>query len=240
LRYRQEALDWYTAFLNLGIRADVVPVSAPLERYDLLVAPILHVVPAPLADRLRAYVDGGGHLVTTYFSGIVDENDHVWLDGYPGALRDLLGIRIEEFAPLLDDEVAELDNGTVGTLWTDQIDVTGPATEILASYKTGEQAGRPAITRHVTGQGSAAYVSTRLGAEGLTTVLAALAGRAGVSSELPRELRGKVELAVRGDHWFLINRTDELLDLSLLGATPLPLAPRAVTVLHRPEAGPGR
>ena len=47
---------------------------------------------------------GGGHLVTTYFSGVVDENDHVWLGGYPGALRDLLGIRIEEFGPLLDGE----------------------------------------------------------------------------------------------------------------------------------------
>ncbi|GAB3805930.1 hypothetical protein GCM10027605_32990 [Micromonospora zhanjiangensis] len=59
LRYRREALDWYTAFLNLGVRADVVPVTAELERYDLLVAPVLHVVPAALADRLRDYVTGG-------------------------------------------------------------------------------------------------------------------------------------------------------------------------------------
>nr|BFE72605.1 hypothetical protein GCM10020092_059060 [Actinoplanes digitatis] len=143
LRYRQEALDWYSAFLDLGVRADVVPVAADLSGYDLVVAPVLHVVPAALADRLRAYAHGGGHLVTTYFSGIVDEHDHVWLDGYPGPLRELLGIRVEEFAPLPDDERAELDNGLTGTLWTDRLTVTGADVEVLASYSDGG----PAITR---------------------------------------------------------------------------------------------
>jgi hypothetical protein len=112
LRFRQEALDWYTALLDLGMRADVVPVWASLAGYPVVIAPILHVVPAALRDRLQSYVDGGGHLITTYFSGIVDENDHVWLGGYPGALRSLLGIRIEEFAPLLDGEQVELDTGS--------------------------------------------------------------------------------------------------------------------------------
>ncbi|MFY1673053.1 beta-galactosidase [Plantactinospora sp. WMMB334] len=219
LRYRQEALDWYTAFLDLGIRADVVPVAAPIEEYDLLVAPILHVVPASLADRLRGFVAGGGHLVSTYFSGIVDEHDRVWLGGYPGALRDLLGIRIEEFAPLRDGESVELDNGGTGTLWTDRIERTDPDTEVLASYKTGDQAGRAAITRRTVGGGSAAYVSTRLGPAGLTPVLADLAHRAGVHSDLPEHLRGRVDLAVRGRYRFLVNRTGAPLDAATLRAT---------------------
>jgi beta-galactosidase len=239
LRYRREALDWYSAFLDLGVRVDVVPVGAALDGYDVVVAPVLHVVPASLAERLTAYVAGGGHLVTTYFSGIVDENDHVWLGGYPGPLRDLLGIRIEEFAPLLDDQRVELDNGTTGTLWTDRIDVTGPDVDVLAWYKTGDQAGRAAVTRRAVGEGSAAYVSTRLGPTGLVPVLADLLDRAAVTSELPAELRGGVELAVRGDHWFLINRTDTPTDISAVAGTPLAggsstLAPRGVAVLRRP------
>ncbi|MFC6018323.1 beta-galactosidase [Plantactinospora solaniradicis] len=212
LRYRREALDWYTAFLDIGVRVDVVPATAPLEQYDLLIAPILHVVPSPLADRLAGFVTGGGHLVTTYFSGIVDEHDRVWLGGYPGALRDTLGIRIQEFAPLLDDQSVELDNGTTGTVWVDHIDVIGSTTEVLARYKTGDHAGRPAITRRTEGDGSAAYVSTRLGPQALSTVLAVLADRAGVHSELPEPLRGCVELAVRGPYRFLINRTDTPID----------------------------
>ncbi|MFI5841347.1 beta-galactosidase [Catenuloplanes sp. NPDC051500] len=252
LRYRQEALDWYTAFLANGVPVDVVPVATSLEGYDLVVAPILHVVPASLASRLSEYVAGGGHLVTTYFSGIVNEDDHIWLGGYPGALRDLLGIRIEEFGPLLDGDSVTLDNGADGTLWTDRIDVVASDVEVLAWYKTGEHAGRAAITRRsaagaddgVPGggpAGSATYVSTRLGADGLTPLLADLLRAAGVASPLPEEARGQVELAVRtGDDrefWFLINRTDVPVELpgvegeALLGSIT-PLAPRAVAVLR--------
>ncbi|RIW41313.1 beta-galactosidase [Micromonospora endophytica] len=235
LRYRQEALDWYSAFLALGIRADVRPAHAAFTGYDLVIAPILHVVPAALADRLRRYVEAGGHLVTTYFSGVVDEDDHVWLGGYPGALRDLLGIHVEEFGPLLDDEQVVLDSGAIGTLWTDRIEVTGPDVTVLAAYRDGAQAGRPAITRRRVADGSASYVSTRLGADGLVPVLAQLSEAAGLASELPEPLRGKVELAVRDGYHFLINRTDEPVDLTGLPGTPLNdagdlLPPRAVTI----------
>ncbi|WP_051809615.1 beta-galactosidase [Actinoplanes subtropicus] len=232
LRYRQEAFDWYTAFLDLGIRADVVPLAADLSGYELVIAPILHVVPAALTARLTGYVEAGGHLVTTYFSGIVDENDHVWLGGYPGALRDLLGIRIEEFAPLLDDERAELDNGLTGSLWTDRLEVTAAEVEVLASYKTGDLDGRAAVTRRPVGAGSASYVSTRLGPEGLGVLLAELAARAGVTSDLPAELRGRVEVARRGDFRFVFNRTGEPVDISALSPAEPILTARGVAVLH--------
>jgi beta-galactosidase len=215
-------------------------VSGTLVDYDLVVAPILHVVPAALATRLADYVTAGGHLVTTYFSGIVDENDHVWLGGYPGAFRDLLGIRIEEFRPLLDGESVGLDNGSTGTLWTDGIELTDPEVRVLASYKEGG----PAITVRSVGSGSAAYVSTRLGVDGIAPVLDELLAIAGIGSELPHEARGKVELVIRADaeseYWFLINRTDTVVVLPDLGAEPLlgqsaSLAPRGVRVLRLPR-----
>ncbi|GAA2478727.1 beta-galactosidase [Winogradskya humida] len=234
LRYKQEALDWYTAFLDLGVRADVVPSHAELAGYDMVVAPILHVVPQALRERLESYVNAGGHLVTTYFSGVVDENDHIWLGGYPGALRDLLGIRIEEFEPLLDGDSAALDNGTIGTVWTDRVEVTAAGVEVLAGYKDGGAA----ITRRSVGTGSAAYVSTRLGPEGLVPVLGDLLQRAGIVSELPEELRGRVELAVRGDYWFVVNRTAEPVELTGLDGEVLHgsgtlLEARGVTVLKK-------
>jgi beta-galactosidase len=232
LRYRPEALDWYTTFLDLGVRVDVLPLGADWAGYPVVVAPILHVVPAALADRLRDYVAGGGHLVTTYFSGIVDENDHVWPGGYPGALRDLLGIRIEEFAPLLDGERADLDNGTSGTLWSERVEVTDPATETLASYRTGDLAGRPAVTRRPVGDGSATYVSTRLGPPGLAPVLGEVLDRAAVRSELPEPVRGRVELAVRDGFRFLINRTEQAVDVSGIDGAGSTLPARGVTVVR--------
>ncbi|MFC5729614.1 MULTISPECIES: beta-galactosidase [Nocardioides] len=221
LSHREDALDWYAAFLALGVRADVLPVGAPLLGYDLVVAPLVHVMPAATADRLRDFVEGGGHLVTTYFSGIVDENNHVWPGGYPGALRELLGIRVEELAPLLDGQEVDLDDGSTGTRWTDRITATAPDTEILATYRTGLQAGRPAVTRRAVAGGSATYVSTRLGPEGLEPLVGRLLDAAGVDSELPGGLRGRVELTIRTDDerefWFLVNRTDDAVDLRELG-----------------------
>ncbi|GAA1370577.1 beta-galactosidase [Catellatospora chokoriensis] len=246
LRYRQEALDWYTAFLNLGIRADVVPLGTALDGYSLVVAPMLHMVGEPVAKELQGYVEAGGHLVTTYFSGIVDEHDHVWLGGHPGALRDLLGIRVEEFAPLLDAETVTLDGGLPATLWTERVQVTAPDVAVQSRYATGEHAGHPAVTRRTVGEGSAAYVSTRLGPQGLTTVLDGLATAAGVTSELPPGSRGVVELTVRrrGEERFafLVNRTDQPLTVTELPGEPLagargpqgelPLPPRGVRVVR--------
>ncbi|MCL2729353.1 MAG: beta-galactosidase [Actinomycetia bacterium] len=255
LRYRQEALDWYSAFLALGVRADLATTGTELSGYDVVVAPVLHLVPQALADRLTAYVDGGGHLVTTYFSGIVDENDHAWLGGYPGALRDLLGLRIEEFAPLPDGVSVQLDDGSRGTLWSDRITVTSPDVDVLARLAEGESAGLPAVTRRrAPGGGSAAYVSTRLGPDGLTPLLDRLLAAAGVASELPPAARGRVELTVRTDgsrvFWFLVNRTDAPVVLPLSPARVLAglsdgegritLAPRGVAVVqYPPDEAPG-
>ncbi|MET9057737.1 beta-galactosidase [Streptomyces antibioticus] len=249
LEYRQEALDWYSALLALGVRADLVTTRADLSRHRVLIAPVLHVVPAGLAKDLTCYVEQGGHLVTTYFSGIVDENDHVWLGGYPGALRELLGIRVEEFGPLLAEESVELDDASTGTLWTDRITLADPDTEVLAHYRTGVHAGRPAVTRRSTGAGSASYVSTRLGVDGLRALLPRLLEPAGVRSELPEDVRGSVELTVRagerGRFLFLVNRTDDTVPVAglagevLTGGTAgadgaLVLGPREVAVLHQP------
>ncbi|MFI0239274.1 beta-galactosidase [Streptomyces sp. NPDC016845] len=249
LDYHGEALDWYSALLRLGVRADIVPAHGTgLSSYDVVIAPVLHVVPQPLGKELTRYVETGGHLVTTYFSGIVDENDHIWLGGHPGALRELLGIRVEEFGPLLDGDTVGLDNGTAGSVWSDRVDVTGPDVEVLARYSTGPYATRPAVTRRGTGRGSAAYVSTRLGVAGLTALLPGLLAPAGVEAELPEGVRGVVETAVRRDeryrYVFLVNRGEERVSLPgrtgevLMGAAladgVLVLPPRGVAVLRQP------
>ncbi|NUS76361.1 MAG: beta-galactosidase [Streptomyces sp.] len=247
LNYRQEGLDWYSALLALGVRADLITTKSDFARYDVLIAPVLHVIPAELAKELTRYAEQGGHLVTTYFSGVVDQNDHVWLGGYPGALRELLGIRVEEFGPLLADESVSLDDGSTGTLWTDRITLADDRTEVLARYDSGNQAGRPAVTRRTAAAGSASYVSTRLGVAGLTALLPRLLEPAGVTSELPAEARGRVELAVRkgseARFLFLVNRTDDTVPLPgfpgdvLYGTTGddgLVLGPREVAVVRRP------
>ncbi|WP_017589876.1 beta-galactosidase [Nocardiopsis ganjiahuensis] len=254
LDVHDEAMSWYTAFLDAGVRVDVLPTDADWEGYDLVVAPLLHVLPEATARRLTGYAEGGGHLVTTYFSGIVDENDHVHLGGYPGPLRDLLGLRIEEFAPLPEGAAVTLDDGSTGTLWSDRLTVTDAGTEVWARYADGPLAGGAALTRRaLPGGGSAAYVSTRLDDAHRTALLNRLLDGAGIGSELPEDLRGRVELTVRAgegvEYRFLTNRTDEPVKLHGLPGTPLTgaaatgeeervLAPHGTTAWRVPVSGP--
>ena len=248
LRYRDEAFAWWCALIDAGVRADVVPASHDFSGYDMVIAPVLYSVPRPLAGRLEDYAQSGGHLVTTYFSGIVDENDHAWLGGYPGALREVLGIRVEEFRPLHHGESVSL--GAVpgqGELWTEIVDVIAQEVAVLATFEQDEElGGLPAVTRRALGSGSASYVATRLDAESRAAVLDKLLEAAGIESELPEQLRGQVEFALRrgeeADYAFLINRTNTELSLEgfegqVIGGEDAPggrgtLAGRAVAVLE--------
>lgn len=240
LRYRQLALDWWVALADAGIRADIVPADADFTEYRMLIAPTLYVVSEALRERLDAFVHAGGHLVSTFFSGIVDEDDAVWLGGYPGALRETLGIRVAEFRPLFDGEEVMVDGG-VGSMWSEPVDIVADDVEVILSYTDGDLEGRPAVTRRVRGRGSAAYVSSRLSRDALSSLVADLAHRAGIVSELPTTLRGKVDVAARSagarSYLFVTNRTDESLVLDgidgdvVLGTRHL--EPRGVAVLRR-------
>jgi beta-galactosidase len=209
LRYRETALAWHRAFSELGIGVDVQPLGADLSPYTLVVAPLLYVVDSATRKRLAGFVTSGGHLITTFFSGIVDEHDHVHLGGYPGALRDLLGIRVEEFGPLLPGVEVPLDGGGHASLWAERIDVVGEDVQALLSYAAGDLTGVPAATRRTVGDGSASYVGAQLDPASLRGVCHQLAGLSGVAAELEPSLGGAVIRRVRGDasrrFTFLIN-----------------------------------
>lgn len=232
LDYRGRALAWYRALVSRGVRVDVVSTRNDLSRYDLLVAPLLHVVPTALAERLERAVRGGTHLVTTYFSGTVDENDHVVLGGYPGALCDLLGVHVEEMAPLLAGVENALQPSGTGRTWSEEIVVDADEVDVLRRW-VGTRTipdGAAAVTRRRLGEGSATYVATALDGGDLEALASELLELADVASELPAELAGQVIAAVRrgpeADYWTLTNRGAAPCGTmaqvaSCLGGTPL-------------------
>lgn len=217
LDYFREALEWYVALLDLGFRVDVIPSHAALSDYKMVIGPILYLVDTHLEEKIHDYVHQGGHFITTYFSGIVDRDDRVKLGGYPGAFRDLLGICVEEWAPLHAQETVSLDDGTLGTIWSEQVDLVDDGVKVLRKYTGGELDGLPAVTHAGRGNGSAAYVSTRLGTKGLVKLLPDLLREANLTTDLPSSLRGLVDHVIRSDgeqEWvFLINRTEKELNL---------------------------
>ena len=103
LDYVEEVQRYYRPLWDRNIAVDVVPPDRDLSGYDLVIAPLLNMVSAEQGAALTRYVERGGIFLTTFFSGVVDENDRAWLGGYPGPLRRMLGIWVEEFDPLTPD-----------------------------------------------------------------------------------------------------------------------------------------
>jgi beta-galactosidase len=153
-------------------------------------------------------VSGGGILVATYFSGIVDERDHIRLGGYPGALRELLGLTVEEFFPLQQDAHIRLSKYGEGAIWS-ELGVASSAT-VLASYAEGPVEGSPAVTRNEVGGGSTWYVGTRLATDGLADLIGEILSHADVLpviSGLPAGVEAIRRLSEDEAFLFLINHT---------------------------------
>ncbi|MEU0554718.1 beta-galactosidase, partial [Dactylosporangium sp. NPDC006015] len=159
LAFRERVEAYYGRLWRDHLTVDFVHPSADLERYPLVVVPSLYLTTPAAAANLDRYVSGGGTLVVSYFSGIVDTNDTVPDGPYPGALRDLLGLTVEEFLPLRAGERVTLSDGSTADVWAEHLVLAGA--ETVLSYVDGPAPGGPAVTRHRHGSGVAWYVSTR-------------------------------------------------------------------------------
>ncbi len=132
------------------------------------------------AARLEAAVAAGATALVTYFSGIVDEHDHIRLGGYPGAFRDLLGVRVEEFTPLREGEQVHLDDG-VGRrdMWSEDLHLAGA--EGGGDVRRRTRAGRPRRDPPRHGKGTAWYLATRLDQAGIDGLVERLLAEAKVT-----------------------------------------------------------
>ena len=83
---------------------DVIEEGADLSGYALVAAPMLYMVKPGVAEALESFVRGGGTFVATCHTGCVDRDDLCFLGGFPGPLRRLLGVWIEETDALYDGE----------------------------------------------------------------------------------------------------------------------------------------
>lgn len=208
LSHRRQIETYYSRLWNDGITTDFAHPESDLSGYDLVLAPSLYLLSQAGTRNINAWVRAGGVFVAAYFSGIVDENDTVYPGAHPGALREVLGLSIQEFGPLAANGEVELSNGLRSRRWTDDIELEGA--ESVVEYVTGAFAGKPAITRNQLGSGVAWYLSTDLTADELSIALAPAFADAGIVPG-PAELVG-VERVVResADEVFTtyLNHTD--------------------------------
>ena len=223
-----EPLQWFRALADHGVTADVVPVSSNWDEYEVAVLPSVYILSEETTRRVRDYVANGGRLIVTYYTGLSDEKDHVWLGGYPGSIRDVVGVRVEEFMPMGDDfpgvpSRLGLSNGAVARDIADVIGSVDGSATVLETFKddpwTGMD-GAPAIVANTFGEGRSVYVGARLGRDGIAKSLPEILeslGMAETGENDSRVLRVEREGSDGSRFVFSFNRTHETVRVPVEG-----------------------
>lgn len=168
LKMVDQLKSYYAPLYRKNIAVDFVPPWGDLSQYKLILVPNLYLIRDKdgVAARLEEFVASGGQLVVSFFSGIVDENDHIRLGGYPAPFRRLLGLVVEEFDPASPGQSqpvlfqsGEEAESYQSELWVDIIHLEGA--QAMAVYENGYLQGRPALTRNSFGKGSNYYWGCR-------------------------------------------------------------------------------
>jgi beta-galactosidase len=215
--YLETVLSHYRELWRRGIPVDVVNEEADLGRYDLVVAPMLYMVRAGVGEQLTRFVREGGCLVTSYLTGYVDDSDLCFLGGFPGPLRECLGIWAEEIDALYDGDANALVADPGSSLGLDgrfavkeYCEVVHAETaEVLATYAADFYAGAPALTRNRLGKGDAFHIAARTGGDFLSAFYGKLVAEKRIAPCLETEPPEGVSVQRRGsgtdDFVFLMN-----------------------------------
>ncbi len=236
VKVRPAVRRWHQSLWKRNVAVDFARHGQDLSDYRVVVVPVQYLMSDPAAAALTSFVEDGGHLVVTYFSGLVDEHDRVRLGGYPGALRNLLGVRIEEFFPLAARATVRLSRFGPGRVWSEL--GRAESAEVLATYDEGPVAGSPVVTRNRVGRGTAWYVGTEIDDDARTALLRLVLDEGGVTPVLP-DLPAGVEAVRRrspdASYLFVLNHTGE--DVTVEAAGTDLLTRMAANRLQVPAGG---
>jgi len=228
LNYVDEVHKYYDALFRHNVQTDMIGVEESFEKYRIVFAPVMYMVKPGFAEKVEAFVRRGGTFVTTFFSGLVNENDLVAVGGYPGELRNVLGIWAEEIDSLLPGQtnrivmkepLGSLSGSYDCGLLCDLVHLEGA--EAVASYGEDFYRGMPAVTVNRYGQGQAWYVATSpepAFLRGLVKQLCDAAGVEPVVAGAPDGVEASVRVGARDGQriLFLLNHNEHA------AAAPLP------------------
>ena len=203
----------HAALMRAGYGVDVIDQTCDLSGYRIVCGPMTYMLRPGFAERVRAFVEGGGTYVSTYCSGWVDEEDLCFMGGFPGPLRDVFG--------LWDEETDALDatqhnrftwNGKTYEAKDFCALVHPQGAQVLATYEERFYAGAPALTRNAFGKGCCYYVAARTGEDFLIDLYAHVTKEAGLTpllDDVPYGVLLTERVGENGRFLFVMNTVPE-------------------------------
>ena len=166
LYLKEAALKPYSALRKLGYNVDLTDMEQSIDRYRLVIAPMMYMFRDGFEEKVRKFVENGGVFVITYWSGVADETDLCFLGARPHGLTDVLGLRSTEIDGLYDGEYNELEpsegaeytmKNTYRCEYLCELVKTDTAKPIM-TYKHDFYKGMPVVTVNSYKAGKAFYV----------------------------------------------------------------------------------
>ena len=166
MHYRENVQKNYRALREQGLNVDIIAMEHDLADYKVLAAPMAYMFKDGYEEKLRIYVENGGTLVLSYWSGLVDGTDKCFLDGTPYGLMDVTGIRSAEIDALYDWEenhaIPEAGSHLgISNVYScknlcELVEVSDA--EVLMRYGEDFYQGYPVLTHKAFGKGHVYYV----------------------------------------------------------------------------------
>jgi len=211
-KYIETVRKHYRALYEKNIPVDLVFPDSDISRYKIIIAPMLYMVKPGFAEKIEAFVASGGIFVATFLTGLVDEHDLAFTNGYPGPLSRVLGVWVEEIDALYADQsntIVMMDGSgsyTCGRI-ADLLHTAGA--QVLATYASDFYAGMPVLTRNTFGKGTAYYLASDPEPAFLDRLYGELLDQSGIHPVLNTPQGIEVAVRVKGDRTllFVLNHT---------------------------------
>lgn len=176
--FNAELLRLYRPFYKKNATIDVIPTSRSLEKYKVVVVPVMAILDEELAEKLRTFASHGGTILFSFRTGLKDKSNNLRLgEELPGLVNDLVGARVEEIESLTKEHRLELKGlqgftSTPGhmSVWRDLL--VPDKAEVLYQYTDQFFDEYAAVTKNSYGQGTVYYIGGGLDEEPLSHIAA--------------------------------------------------------------------
>ena len=224
-KYEETCIGIWKQFLKLGVEMDVVGSEEDLTQYDLVIAPMLYMLQPETAENLKKFVERGGQLMATYFTGYVDREQLCFLGGFPGdGLSELFGIVSEEIDTYYptDRNQIRLEDGRTWEVRDYAEILRVKDARVLGWYREDFYGDTAALTCKEYGRGRAYYMAARVKPEEMEALFVQMLADARIPvRKLPDGVECHVRTGQEGTYAFYCNGSPEKREISGVEGTNL-------------------